>query len=46
MGGVTTSSTYNNANRLLTVNGAAVTSDANGNVTASGTDTYPVWVVD
>jgi RHS repeat-associated protein len=39
-GGVTTNYTYNNANRLLTVNGAAVTHDANGNLTAYGTDSY------
>jgi YD repeat-containing protein len=43
-GGITANYTYNNANRLLTVNGAAVTHDANGNLTAYGTDTY-TWDV-
>jgi RHS repeat-associated protein len=44
VGGVTTNYTYDAADRLLTVNGATVTSDANGNVTAYGTDSY-TWDV-
>jgi uncharacterized protein RhaS with RHS repeats len=40
VGGVTSSYTPDDANRLIAVNGVAVTNDANGNVTGDGTKTY------
>jgi hypothetical protein len=40
VGGVTTSNTPDDANRLIAVNGVTVTNDANGNVTGDGSETY------
>ncbi len=37
---VTTTYTYDNANRLATVNGVVYTFDANGNLLIDGTSTY------
>jgi RHS repeat-associated protein len=44
VGGVTTNYTYDIANRLLFVNGANVTHDANGQLTAFGSESY-TWDV-
>jgi hypothetical protein len=40
VGGVTTSYTPDDSNRLIAVNGVTVTNDANGNVTGDGTKAY------
>jgi hypothetical protein len=44
VGSTTTSSTPNDANCLISVNGVPVVHDANGNVTGDGTRTY-AWDV-